>query len=96
MQIRYHIQLNNKRTTISVDNIISDLLAFKLGFHPENAAAYPAIRAWFEQTIRNKLGNNLPRNSRVSQWARIYAIEAIADPDLMEKVWDSRIGKELP
>ena len=92
MQTRYHIQLNNKRTTISVDNIIADLLACKLGFHPKDTAAYPAIRVWFEQTIREKLGGNLPRNSRVSQWARIYAIEAIADQGLMEKVWDSRIG----
>lgn len=93
MQTRYHIQLNNKRTTISVDNILSELLAFKLGFHPTDAAAHPAIREWFEQTIRDKLGDNLPRNSRVSQWARAYAIEAIADDGLMRRVWDYRTGE---
>lgn len=93
MQTRYHIQLNNKRTTISVDNIIADLLACKLGFHPKDTAAYPATREWFEQTIRDKLGDNLPRNSRVSQWARVYAIEAIADQALMAKVLDYRIGE---
>lgn len=90
MQTRYHIQLNNKRTTISVDNIISQLLAFKLGYHPADTAAHPAIRAWFEQTIRENLGNNLPGHSRVSQWARTYAIEAVADHELMAKVWESR------
>lgn len=91
MQTRYHIQFNNKRTTISVDNILSDLLAFKLGFHPQDAKAHQAIREWFEQTILDKLGDNLPRNSRVSQWARTYAIEAIADHELMGKVRDYRL-----
>ena len=93
MQTRYHIQLNNKRTTISVDNILSELLAFKLGFHPRDTKAHPAVREWLEHTIREKLGENLPRNSRVSQWARAYAIEAIAEHGLIEQVWSYRLDE---
>ena len=91
MQTRYHIQLNNKRTTISVDNILSGLLAVKLGLHPNDMKTHSILREWFEQTIRDRLGDDLPRNSRVSQWARNYAIEAIADQELMKAVRSSRL-----
>jgi len=91
IQDRYHIQFKNRRTTITVDRIISELLAVKLGLLPNAPEAHSQIRTWFEKTLHDKLGDNVPGGNRISQDARQYAIEALADKTLMDKVWDWRL-----
>ena len=91
IQDRYHIRFRNRRTTITVDRIVSELLAAKLGVSPTVPEAHSQIRAWFEKTLHDKLGENLPGGNRISQYARQYAIEALADKTLMSKVWDWRL-----
>lgn len=39
----------------------------------------------------DKLGENVPGGNRISQDARQYAIEALADRKLMNAVWDWRL-----
>lgn len=91
IQDRYHIQFRNRRTTITVDRVVSELLAVKLGVSPKAPEAHSQIRTWFEKTLHDKLGENVPGGNRISQDARQYAIEALADKTLMNKVWDWRL-----
>ena len=50
------------------------------------------VRVWFEEMLHEKLGVNVPGGNRISQDARQYAIEALADKALMGKVWDWRLS----
>ncbi len=92
-QNRYHIQFQGRRTTITVDNIISELLAVKLGVPTAPPDAHSLVREWLENTFHEKLGQNVPGGNRISQYARVYAIEAVADKNLMESVWDCRLDQ---
>ena len=94
-QTRYHIQFNNRRTTITVDSIISELLAVKLGMLPDDPDTHSTVRDWLEKTLHDKLGENVPGGNRISQYARFYAIEALANKKLMDKVWDWRLSREV-
>lgn len=94
LQTRYHIHFNNRRTTITVDSIISELLTVKLGLLPDDPGAHSAVRDWLEETLHEKLGDNVPGGNRISQYARIYAIEALAVKRLMDKVWDWRLSQD--
>lgn len=93
-QSRYHIQFQGRRTTITVDSIVSELLAVKLGVLPDASSAYGLVRDWLEATLHEKLGENVPGGNRISQYARVYAIEALADKKLMKQVWDWRLSDE--
>ena len=94
-QTRYHIQFNNRRTTITVDSIISELLAVKLGMSPDDPDAHSTVRDWLEKTLHDKLGENVPGGNRISQYARAYAVEALANKKLMTKVWDWRLSQDI-
>jgi hypothetical protein len=62
--IRYHIHLNSHRTTISMDKIISDLLAIKLGMQPGTKEARSAVRKQLEKFMgwnRGRTGIGLAR-----------------------------------
>jgi len=91
-QDRYHIHFKGRRTTITVDSIISQLLAVKLGLLPDAPEAHTVVRDWLEATLHDKLGENVPGGNRISQYARVYAIEALADKKLMKQVWDWRLA----
>lgn len=93
-QTRYHIQFNDRRTTITVDSIISELLAVNFGLSPDDPDAHATVRAWFEKTLHDKLGESVPGGNRISQYARVYAIEALAKKRLMDQVWDWRLSQD--
>ena len=93
-QKRYHVRFQGRRTTVTVDSIISQLLAVKLGVLPDDPEAHALVREWLEETLHDKLGVNVPGGNRISQYARQYAIEALAEPGLMGKVWDWRLLAE--
>lgn len=92
-QNRYHIQFKGRRTTITLDKILSELIATKLGFSPEQEGVHSIVQQWLQTTLTENLGENVPGGNRISQYARKYAIEAIADPDLMEKILDWRLSQ---
>ena len=91
-QNRYHIHFKGRRTTITVDSVISQLLATKLGEVPDSKEAHSVVREWLESTLHDKLGENVPGGNRISQYARAYAVEALVDKKLMNKVWAWRLG----
>ena len=94
-QHRYHIRFHQRRTTVTVDRVISELLAVKLGVLPDDPEAHSIVRVWLEETLQEKLGMNVPGGNWVSQYARMYAIEALAEPGLMEQVWDWRLESNV-
>ena len=94
-QTRYHIQFNNRRTTITVDSIISELLAVNFGLLPDDPYAHATVRNWLEKTLHDKLGENVPGGNRISQYARVYAFEELAKKRLMDRVWDWRLSKDV-
>ena len=94
-QTRYHIDFNNRRTTITVDSIISELLAVNFGLLPDDPAAHATVRNWLEKTLHDKLGENVPGGNRISQYARVYAVEELAKKRLMDRVWDWRLSKDV-
>lgn len=76
---RYHVRLGQRRTTVSLDNTLSDYLALSLGATPQSPAAHQAVRQW----LQHRLDLNAdPRRCRVSQYLQAEAIEHIADKQL--------------
>lgn len=81
-QTRFHIQLGDQRTTISVDNLLVGLLAIKLGHEPETPDGNRAVREWLQARLPEKIGTDRGIGKRASQHARILLIEAVADKSL--------------
>lgn len=81
-QSRYHVLLDGKRTTITVDKIVSELLAVKFGYPPETPEAHTAVREWIETKLRK---NNA--YDRLSQRTREYAIRELTDPAILKPYW---------
>ena len=51
MLCRYHITFGNKRTTITVDTILSQMMAIKLGETPDTLEAHGAVREWLQEML---------------------------------------------
>ena len=93
-QDRYHINFKDRRTTITVDRVISELLAIKMGMLPDDLGTHSKLRTWFEDLLHDKLGESAPGGTHISQDARQYAIEYLVSKKLMDKVWDWRIARD--
>ncbi len=82
MSDRYHVVIGGKRTTVSLDTILSAYLAIKLGTVPETKEAHQQIRlklqTWLDES-------DDPGRIRVSQWLTGRAVELIADKVLSAK-----------
>jgi metal-dependent HD superfamily phosphatase/phosphodiesterase len=84
MTVRYHIQLSKHRTTVSVDKIVSDLLAVKLGFKPDTPEAYQAVARRLDNLVtdRGRSGH------RLSHYVTQEAILDLVDNILSKKYDD--------
>ncbi len=91
LQTRVHIRLGSKRTTVTVDRVLFELMAINLGALPDEPEAHGLVRDWLQDTIISRLGDENVRKS-ASQWARIYLIEAIAKTRLINRRDDWLIG----
>ena len=88
---RYHISYADKRTTITVDTMLSELLAIKLKQIPETAEAHAAVRGWLQETLIRNMGD-YSAPGMASHFARRYLIEFIADKRLIGKWHDWQGG----
>jgi len=79
---RYHVTLGKKRTTVSLDNMLSILLSLQLGQQPQTPQAHAAVRQWLQ--ARLDYGNDAER-SRTSQWLRSEVVQALIKPELDER-----------
>lgn len=82
--IRYHIQLNSHRTTISLDNIVSDLMAIKLNTKPGTKEAHSTVRKQLEAFVAHDLGR---AGFRLGHYITEQAVLFITDNILSEQFW---------
>jgi hypothetical protein len=75
----YHVTLGDHRTTVSIDNILSELLALKLGYAPDAPEAHAAVRQWLQDRLDQA---NDPDRDRTSQWLQARIVEAIVSNKL--------------
>lgn len=84
-KVRYHVQLNSHRTTISLDKILSELMAIKLHEKPGTPLAHAVVRQKIDEFIdrdRGRPGYGLARY--VSEQAVLF----VADNNLSERYGD--------
>ena len=81
----YHVRLGDRRTTVSLDNIISVLLSLKLGHDPGTEDAHSGVRAYLQAKLDQ---NNDPGRSRVSQWLREAVLLDLVEKKLSTRYWD--------
>ena len=79
---RFHIQFDSRRTTITLDTVLFEMLAIKLGISPDDKNAHTLVRQWLETTIKDRQGNDQRSGAKLSQWVRYFAIREIAAPEL--------------
>jgi len=82
---RYHLTLGRKRTTVSFDALLSDLLAIRLGSLPQSPQAHGEVRTWLQQQLDQA---NDPGRIRVSQWLRDQALLFLVDNHLSNTYLD--------
>ena len=85
---RVHIQFGEHRTTVSLDKMLSALLAIKLGQVPESSDGKRAVREWLQARLPAKVGTGRGLGKRASQYARQMMIEAIADTKISQAYGD--------
>ncbi len=88
---KYHITFADKRTTISLDTMLSELLAIKLNQIPETEEAHVAVRGWLQKTLIERMGDQ-SAPGMASHFARRYMLEFIADKRLIGKWHDWQGG----
>ncbi|MFO7858343.1 MAG: hypothetical protein R6V11_05405 [Ectothiorhodospiraceae bacterium] len=74
--IRYHLRLGERRTTVTVDTLLSSYLAIRLGYPPETPAAHQAVRRWLQDRLDE---HNDPGRVAVSQWLQREVISTVVD-----------------
>ena len=79
----FHIVINGKRTSFSLDNYLAELLAIHLKYEPNSKEAHRAITTFITDNLFAWSGFDplLP----ISRQARRTALAAIARPSLIEK-----------
>jgi len=89
MPPRYHVQLGTKRTTVSLDETLADLLALQLNQQPHTPEAHTAVREWLQRRLD---ADNDPYRARVSQWLQAQVILALVDKKLSDAYGDWLLG----
>lgn len=82
--MRMHIRFGDKRTSITVDDILFELLAVKLKVRPDDPEAFRRVREWLQVRLVEELGESSERKN-ASQWARRLIVRAVADRRLGAK-----------
>lgn len=77
--------LGDKRTTVTVDDLVVELLAIKLDTTPGTKEARKAVRCWFQSQLDEV---NVPNMVYVSRWLHDQALKYLVDKELLEKHWD--------
>jgi hypothetical protein len=90
-KIRYHVQLNSHRTTVSLDNIISELMAIKLNTKPGTATAHAAVRQKIDEFIEQDRGRP---GYGLARYVTEQAVLFLADKMLSEQYWSYRLEEQ--
>lgn len=84
----YHIRVNKKRTTITIDIMLDDLLAIKRVFEPRSKEHYAALRETIQNWIDADPGKYVSNPSRA---IRRQLLELLAGKKIRDRYWDWRI-----
>ena len=79
---RYHVRIGIKRTTVTLDSPIPELLALSFKVEPNAAAATTAIQKWLQEKLDEE---DDPGRIRVSQWLRGKAIFHLLDKNISRR-----------
>ncbi len=82
--VRYHIQLR-RRTTVSMDKIVSDLLSIKLKTIPGTPEAHQAISKKLDEFIAHDRDRG---GELISHYINKHALLFLVDNMLSEQYWD--------
>lgn len=87
---RYHLTLGPKRTTVSLDNLLSLLLSLKLGHTPQTTQAQRAVRHWLQARVDEHADYT---RAHTSQWLGEQVIRALisADVNNLYTQWMDRV-----
>lgn len=91
---RYHLMIEETRTTVTLDTTLSNLLAVKLNVDPiaDAPAAHAAVRAWLQEQIDRDPGAYVLARRKVtnrnSQRLQKYALLTVAAPHLVRRLDD--------
>jgi hypothetical protein len=77
---RYHVVIDNVRTTVTLAPVLGELLTLKLGGTPHTEVGHSTVRTWLQEEIERDPG--AVRYGRASQRLAHQAIFAIAAPAL--------------
>jgi len=80
----FHVMLGKRRTTVSLDKILSELLSLKLGTVPNREDAHSAIRLYLQQKLDEAKD---PGRAYMSQWLAGEALLDLVDKELSKKYW---------
>ena len=80
---RYHVTIDETRTTVSLPDVLTDLLALKRGASPKTPEGHAAVRTWLQEEIDHDPG--AVRYRRASQRLAQQAILAVAASSLIAK-----------
>lgn len=83
---RYHIQLKNHRTTVSLDKIISDMMAIKLGEIPGTKQAHRVVRQQLEEF--SSPDSDKDSTSYILCKIKTESILFITDKIISDKYWE--------
>jgi len=86
---RYHIKIDGRRTTVSLDYALADLLAARIGADPGSKEAHAGVRAWLQGRSADTKGRGV--NRRLIR----DAVWAVADKELL-KGCAAEVNREAP
>lgn len=95
--VRYHLTTPEKRTTISMDEIISDLIAIKLGFTFISKDTHAAVRKQLENLIlpyhdpKSPYYDPYHANYKLTQFVTKHAILWLAGEELTERYYEYKV-----
>ncbi|MDZ7808953.1 MAG: hypothetical protein U5L11_00950 [Arhodomonas sp.] len=82
---RFHLRLGTRRTTATLDTMLSGYLAIHLGCTPETPQAHQAVRRWLQDRLDEY---NDPGRVAVSQWLQREVITTLVDTKLSNHYLD--------
>jgi hypothetical protein len=80
---RYHVMIDEVRTTVTIAPVLGELLTLKLGGTPHTEAGHSTLRTWLQEEIERDPG--AVRYGRASQRLARQAILAIVSPALLKE-----------
>lgn len=80
----YHVVHGTRRTTVSLDKCLSNLLSLKLGHDPRTEDAHSAVRDYLQETLDHTPD---PGRTSVSQWLRQEILLELVEKKLAAKYW---------